>query len=331
MIRLCGAALLASLLAGCQGTAGDPDGGTRADAGPLFDAGPPPIKYDHYTQRTDGWPTGARVRGAAVLSNVLFVASDQGVLSLDATETRWKPVTTPLTGDVKPTSLIRVDQSLVMTAAGAAGGGLYVKQFDGDWAQVTAAPTTPSWMVVKKSTDYLLATTGGLFAATALSGPWVRRSVVNTAVFATPLTQLVAAPAQQKLFAHGATGGLFESIDTGRTWTASVPRGTVDALTADRAIVVVSTSMDAQQRSDNYGNTFRAAANPIGDGVVLYVSEGTRFWAAGAGGLKSSDDDGVTFTDNSDGLPVATAVRALFFAGSYAIVDTADGPWINQP
>lgn len=329
---LVGAALF-TLLAGCVGTAMEPDAGAPPrDGGQLmFDAGPPPIKYTSYTLRTEGWPSGARVRGAAVLDNVLFVASDQGLLSLDATQTQWVTVSTPLTGDMKPTSLDRVDQTLVMTAAGASSGGLYLMPFDGEWAQVTAAPSTPSWQLVKKSTDYLLATTGGLFSATALAGPWVRRSVVNTALFAAPLAQLVAAPAQTKIFAWGLGGPLFESTDTGRNWVASAPQGPVEAFAAAGAFVLVSTGVDGQQRSDNYGSTFRPAANPISGGVLLYAVQGTRFWAGGNDGLRSSDDNGVTFTENSDGLPTGTPVRALFFAGSYSIADTPDGPFINQP
>ncbi len=325
----CSALVLGLVLAGCEGMPGDPDGGTRADAGPI-DAGPQPIKYTRYTKRTDGWPTGARVVGAASLDNVLYVATDQGLMSLPAIDTRWVAVMTPLLGDVKPTSLSRVDQSLVMTAAGAAGGGLFVKPLDGAWAQVTTAPMTPGWLLVKKSTSWLLATTGGLFAAPALSGPWARRSTIGTALFTARLARLVAAPSQQKIFASGATGGLFESADLGVTWVASSPRGTVDAIAADGAVVVVSTSMDGQQRSDNYGNTFRPLAAPISTGVSFYVAENSRFWAGGSGGLASSSDNGLTFTDNSDGLPVGMAVRALFFAGSYAIVDTSDGPFINQ-
>lgn len=301
----------------------------RVDAG-IFDAGLPPIVYVRFTLRTQGWPMGARVRGATVLDNVLYVATDQGLLSLASTETRWVAVTTPLMGDLKPTSLQQVNQSLVMTAAGAVMGGLFVKPFDGAWAQVATAPPNPSWTLVKKSADYLLATTGGLYASTSLSGPWVRRSAVNTPVFAAQLGRLVAAPAQQKLFASGVTGPLFESADVGATWTASAPRGAVEALAAIGAVVLVSTAMDGQQRSDNYGNTFRAAATPISDGVLTYVAEGTRFWAGGNGGLKSSEDNGVSFADASDGLPAGTAVRALFFAGSYAIVDSPDGPYINQ-
>ena len=324
--------VLTVLLTACDGTATDPDGGpARGDGGLSFDAGPPPIKYDRFTKRADGWPTGARVRGAAVLDNVLFVASDQGVLQLPAIDTRWTAVTTPLTGDLKPTSLDVIDQSLVMTAAGASLGGLFVKPYDGAWAAVATAPPSPAWLLTKKSTDYLLATTGGLFKATALTGPWTRRSAANTPVFTAAIAQFAAAPSQAKLFAAGATGGLFESADVGATWTASTLRGTVNALAATGAFVLVATSMDGQQRSDNYGNTFRPAATPLTDTPALYVVQGTRFWAGGSGGLLSSDDNGVTFTANSDGLPTGTAVRALFFAGSYAIVDTADGPYINQP
>ncbi len=320
-------------LCGCTGTAGDADAGVTVDAGPV-DAGPQPIKYDRYTRRTDGWPAGARVLGAAVVDNVLFVASDQGLLSLGAADTRWAVAPTPLSGDVKPTSLQRVEQTLVLTAAGATAGGLYVKPFDGDWAQVSAAPSKPTWLLVKKSTDFLLATTGGLYAASALSGPWARRSPVGTMLFTRATTRLVAAPSQQKLFASGdpagALGGLYESSDLGVTWAPNGLRGLVEALGATGAFVVASTSMDGQQRSDNYGNTFRPATAPIAGGVLTYVVQGTRIWAGGDGGLKSSDDNGLTFTDNADGLPVGTSVRGLFFAGSYAIADTVDGPWLTQ-
>ena len=330
-MRLLFTCCCALALLGCEGTAGEPDGGSplRVDAGP-FDAGPQVIEYDRFTLRTTGWPTGAQVRGAAVLDNVLFVASDQGLLSLAATETRWVPVTTPLMGGQKPTSLNRVDQSLVMTAAGTSSGGLYVKPYDGTWAQVPAAPPNPSWLLLKKSTDYLLATTGGLYASATLAGPWVRRSNANTPLFTAPLARLVAAPAQQKLFASAVNGPLFESVDLGATWTAHSLRGAVEALAASGPVVLVSTAMDGQQRSDNYGSTFRPAAMPIAEGVLLYAAEGTRLYAGGNGGLKTSGDNGLTFTDDSDGLPVGTTVRALFFAGSYVIVDTLQGPYLNQ-
>jgi hypothetical protein len=328
MRLLCVVAL--GVLAGCEGTAVDMDAGNmmRADAG-LFDAGQPAIVYDRFTLRSTGWPTGARVLGAGVLDNALFVASDQGVLVLPSTETRWSPVTTPLMGDVKPTSLQRVDQNLVMTAAGASSGGVYVRTFDTDWTAVTSPPN-PTWTLVKKSNEYLLSTTGGLYASAAVSGPWVRRSPVNTPLFTSRIARFVAAPAQQKIFATGVAGPLFESADLGITWTASTPRGAVEALAASGAVVVVSTAMDGQLRSDNYGNTFRDAGTPIADGVLVYAVEGTTFWAGGNGGLKTSTDNGLTFNDANDGLTSGTAARAIFFAGNYVIVDTADGPYVNQ-
>ncbi|MFZ5438867.1 MAG: WD40/YVTN/BNR-like repeat-containing protein [Myxococcota bacterium] len=326
--------VLALLGAGCTGTVGELDGGsTGTDAGGL-DAGPPPLRYTQFTQRADGWPAGARLVGAAVLDNVLFAATTQGLVQLPATDTRWQPVTTPLAGDVVPTSLQRVDQSLVMTAAGSSGGGLYLKPFDGEWSQVTTAPSAPAWALVKKSSSYLLATTGGLFAATSLDGTWARRSAMNTPLFTARTTRLVAAAAQQKLFASGdpgaGFGGLFESSDLGQTWAASAPMGQVEALAATGAFVLVSTATDGQLRSDNYGNTFRAAAMPISGGVLTFSVQGGRFWAGGNGGVLRSDDDGATFVDASSGLAPGTAVRALFFAGSYLLVDTPDGPWLTQ-
>lgn len=327
-MRFLTAALLFTLCA-CTGAATEPDGGTPAvDSG--IDAGPPPIRYERFTRRTDGWPMNARLKGAAALDNVLYAATDLGLYALPNTETRWQPVTTPLTGDEKPTSLQRVEQSLVLTSAGATGGGLYVKPYDGDWARVMAAPAAPTWVLARKSSEWLLATTGGLYAASALTGPWVRRSPASAAPFTGPVTRFAAAPAQQKLFAAGDTGGLYESSDLGATWVASAPRGNVEALAATGAFVLVATSMDGQQRSDNYGNTFRPQAMPLGSGVLTYVAQGTQFWAGSNGGLFLSTDDGLTFAEANDGLPAATSVRALFFAQGYVLVDSPDGVFVNQ-
>ncbi len=319
------------VLSGCEGKAEDPDAGNpmRPDSG-LFDAGPPVIVYSQFTLRSNGWPSGARVVGAGVLDNALFVATDQGVVALPVTQTSWIPVTTPLMGDVKPTSLQKIDQNLVMTAAGASSGGIYLRGFDSsDWTSVSSPPN-PTWTIVKKSNEYLLATTGGLYRADSLNGPWTRRSLMNTALFTQPIGRFVAAPSQQKIFATNVTGPLFESTDVGVNWVASAPRGNVDALAANGAVVLVSTAMDGQQRSENYGNTFRDAGMPIADGVTVYAVEGPNFWAGGIGGIKTSTDNGATFVDANDGFPAGTPVRGLFFAGNYVIADTQAGPYINQ-
>lgn len=325
------AALLSSLVvfAGCSPGMIEPDGGTPFDAG-VVDAGPPAIRYTQFTKRVDGWPMAAVVKGAATLDGVLYAATDLGLFALESTETRWAAVPSPLSGDVKPTSLQRVDQSLVMTAAGATGGGLYVKPYDGDWAQVSAAPTRPTWALAKRGSEWLMPTTGGLMRAATLEGPWTRRSAMGTPLFAAPVRLFAAAPAQQKLFAAGDSAGLFESTDLGATWATSAPRGTVAALAATGAFVIVVTSMDGQQRSINYGNTFYAAANPVPGIVLTAVANGARFWAGTSDGLFASDDDGATFVAEPDGLPAGGSVRGLFFAQGYAVADTSDGVYVNQ-
>lgn len=323
--------VLALISSGCSSMT-DMDAGTRLpfDAGP-FDAGPQPIRYTQFTRRTDGWPAGATLVGAAVVNGVLYAATDQGVVKLSSFETRWETETTPLTGDLKPTSLLRDDQTLVMTTAGATGGTLFQKEFDGAWAQVSGPPPNPEWALVKKSNDWLLATTGGLYVAPALTGPWTRRSQVGTMLFTRPISRLVAASAQQKLFAAQVDAGLSESSDVGATWSATAGvTGRVEALAASGAVVLVSSATSGQQRSDNYGNTFRPATNPLDAGVRFFVAEGTTFWAGANDGLKRSDDQGVSFVDDLDGLPSGTVVTNLIFAGSYVLAMTAEGPWLNQ-
>ncbi|MFT3709602.1 MAG: hypothetical protein QM817_18390 [Archangium sp.] len=323
---------LALVASGCSGTAEMQDAGRMFPDAGLFDAGPQPIQYTQYTLRTTGWPANARLVGAGSVSGVLYAATTDAVVKMPNIETVWTTELTPLSGDLKPTSFQRFDQSLVMTAAGASMGGLYVKELDGEWAAVTGAPTNPTWALVKKGNEYLMATTGGLYVATSLSGPWSRRTPLNTPLFAQKITRLVAGAGQQKIFAWGMAGGgaLYESNDLGVTWAVAAPRGAVEALAASGAVAVLSTAMDGQQRSDNYGNTFRAATAPISDGVLFYATDGTSFFAGGNGGLKKSSDLGATFVDDPDGLPSGTAVLSLTFAGGYVIADTTNGPYVNQ-
>lgn len=316
---------LSCFVIACTGSVEEPDAGTTVDAGPV-DAGPQPIKYTQFTLRNNGWPSGAAVRGAVVFDNVLYAANDQGLFALPATDVTWKKDTSPLTGDLLPSSLVRFDQTLVLTAAGASAGGVWVKTLDDDWTQVAGAPTAPTWSISRKSGQYLLVATGGLYVADALDGAWRQRS--DAGVFAAPVRTFAAAPAQQKLFAASTT--LFESNDQGATWVASALTGTVEALAASGAFVLASTSGDGQRRSDNYGNTFKPQTSPIQSGVSFYVAQGETFWAGGNGGLFTSADDGLTFTAVQNGLPSGVALRGVYFAGGYVIADTVDGPYLTQ-
>lgn len=318
-------ALTTLCLAACTGTVGEADSGTSVDAG-RADAGPPPIKYTQFTARSNGWPSGAALRGAAVLDNVLYAANDQGLYALPATEVTWRRETNPLTGDLVPTSFQRIDQSLVLTAAGATSGGVWSRDVDSQWARVITTPDVPTWSLLRKSSDYLLVGTGGLYVSDAFDGTYTQRS--DAGVFAQPVRTFVAAPAQQLMFAAGTS--LAESRDNGVTWSPSTLRGTVDGVAATGAFVVTSTSMDGQQRSDNYGSTFRAQSAPLTGGVSFYVAQGSTFWAGNGAGLFRSDDNGATFTDALNGIPANTAVRGLYFAGGYVVADTVDGPYVNQ-
>ena len=93
---------------------------------------------------------------------------------------------------------------------------------------------------------------------------------------------------------------------------------------------LVHTDDGTQLRSANYGNTFYPQATGLDAGVSFYLARGDVFWAGNGAGLFSSDDDGVSFAPNGTGLPSETPVTALFFAGSYVVADTVDGPYITQ-
>lgn len=321
------ATLLSLALFGCPGEPPPPDAGVEVDAGQP-DAGHA-IVYTQFTRRADGFPSTARLTGAAVLDGVLYASSTEGLFALPPTEPRWEARTLPLAAGVTATSLQRVDQALVLTAAGPSSGGLYRRTIDDDWAAIAGAPTAPCWALVRKSTEWLLATSAGLYAAPTLDGPWALRGTATTVPFTSRVAHLVAAPAQQKLFAAAASGSLYESANLGATWAASTPRGTVNALAAAGAYVWVDVSMDGQQRSDNYGNTFRAAPATV-DGLLSYAVQGTTLWATTASGLSRSDDQGATWQAANDGLPSGTSVLRLFFAGGYVVADTPDGPFVNQ-
>ncbi len=316
---------LCFLAAGCTPKE-DPklDGGFYVDP---IDAGPPPIKYTQFTARVNGWPSGAAVRGIALQDSKLYAASDYGLYALPVSSFTWARETVALPAGEQPSSLQRIGDTLVMTTASETSGGVWTKESEAAWTKVAGAPAAPAWAIVQKSADYFLVTTGGLYAASAFDGPYTARS--DAGVFTEPVRQLVAAPAQQKMFIG--TSSLWESNDNGVNWhTLDAGTGTISGLAANGAFVLVATSDGAQLRSINYGNTFYPQATGIDAGVSFYLSQGTRFWAGNGEGLWASDDDGVTFTHAGTGLPSETPVTGLFFSGSYIVADTVDGPYVTQ-
>lgn len=300
------------------------DGGFYVDP---IDAGPPPIVYTQFTARVNGWPSGAPVRGVALLDRALYAASEYGVYSLQTSATTWRPESVPLPAGELPSSLQRIGDTLVLTTASDTSGGVWTKTLDTPWARVASSPAAPTWKLLQKSADYLLITTGGLYVASDFEGVWTQRS--DAGVFAEPVRLFAAAPAQQKMFA--AEGRLWESLDQGATWrTLDAGTGAVTGLAANGAVVLVATDHGAQLRSSNYGNTFYPQATGLEAGVSFYLARGDRFWAGNGDGLFASDDEGVTFVRDGTGLPSETPVTALFFAGSYVVADTVDGPYITQ-
>lgn len=320
--------LLSVLLLGCPAEENQPklDGGFYVEP---IDAGPPPIKYTQFTARVNGWPSGAPVRGIALLDTTLYAATDYGLYGLPTSSATWQRETLPLPTGEQPSSIQRIGDTLVMTTASDTSGGVWTRQSDTAWTRVASAPAAPTWKLFSKSADYFLVTTGGLYAASDYEGDWAARS--DAGLFDEAVRLIVAAPAQQKMFA--ARNGLWESVDNGSTWRtfdAGANTGTLTGLAANGAFVLVATDDGTQVRSINYGNTFSSQPTGLDAGVSFYLWQSPRFWAGNADGLWASDDDGVTFAAQGAGLPSETPVTGLFFSGSYVVADTVDGPYITQ-
>ena len=81
--------LLSVLLLGCPAEENQPklDGGFYVEP---IDAGPPPIKYTQFTARVNGWPSGAPVRGIALLDTTLYAATDYGLYGLPTSSATWQ-------------------------------------------------------------------------------------------------------------------------------------------------------------------------------------------------------------------------------------------------
>ncbi len=318
---------LALFLTGWTGLVDPLDSGAPADDAGV-DAGPPIIVLPNFTLRSDGWPTGEPLLGAALLDGVLYAASPSGLHALPLTQTTWQPVATPDGG--APTSLQRLGTTLVATVGSGTGKGVWTKTVDTDWLELGTAPTAPAWALTRRGTEYLLATSKGLYAASDLTASFGRRTSATTAPFTGSVEALVAGVGQQRLFAL-ADGGLFFSDTAGSTWAAGPVSGQVTTLTASGAYAFAALAADGGElRSDNYGATFKPMPTPVGAPVAALLFDQNRVWAGTNAGLVTSDDLGMTWAADTHGLPAGLAVRQVVVAGSLLVVDTPNGPYVTQ-
>jgi hypothetical protein len=316
---------LTLLLTGCTGLVDQPDASTSTDDAGV-DAGPPIIALAAFTLRSDGWPTGEPLLGAALLDNVLYAASASGLRALPLTQTAWQPVSTPDGG--RPSSLQRLGTTLVATVGSGTGKGVWTKTVDTEWLELSGAPAAPAWALTRRGTEYLLATSKGLYAANDLASSWGRRTAA--APFTGVVDALVAGVGQQRLFAI-ADGGLTFSDSAGATWAGGLVTGQVTTLSGSGAYVFAARQADAGElRSDNYGATFKPMPTPVGAPVAALLFDQSLVWAGTSAGLETSDDLGVSWSADTHGLPAGLAVRRVVVAGSLLVVDTADGPYVTQ-
>ncbi|MGA9520132.1 MAG: sialidase family protein [Myxococcaceae bacterium] len=348
MSRLFRAWLIAVLLSfsACTGVAEwqevDPPVGPT-----LPDAGPDAIRLGRWEAAGDGLPAGAAVRKLAHHDGHLFAivevggASSLHVRPLEGGAWRAFEPEGRSASEVFGTVAV-FDRALYVTTAdvNAGTGALYTLRFaDDPWKRIETAPALPLSALFRRSGELLVAASGsaataGLYSSRDGGVTWSRRTAAQgtAAFFAHPVRALVASPSAQRLFAVGDAsagfGGLFSSDDAGATWTAAALKGEVIDLAAGDAYVLVSTTEEGEQRSDNYGSTFHPVS--LGTSAYAFFVSGSRALAATSGGVFVSDDGGATWRSASEGLPSPVELRRVYLAGRTAVAAGPSGVFIAR-
>lgn len=294
----------------------DPSGPTRE------------IKLNQFRDLSAGLPAQPFITSAAALDGSLYAlvkdtAGKTNLFRLPSGADAWQAVALPVTGQERPTFITRLDFSLVVTAADSAGqGGLFQYSLGDEAWKKLPAPNHAGSFVVKRGSEWLWATTQGLFASADRGGNWSKRSVPGTALFSQPVRRLVASPAAARLFAVSNAGVLMHSDDAGASWNQGLVDGDVTALVAQGSFVLAETAAGTL-RSDNYGGTFHPLS--MDAKVVSFATLGNmQLVAATAGDVRSSDNGGSTWKTMNVGLPQSTALSSLAQAGS-ALLASASG------
>ena len=273
---------------------------------------------------SSGLPSGFVPHGAALLDNTVYLGGD-GIFTLDMSATQWVAASAPLNAGEVATSVTRDGTMVLVTVADAAGnhGGVLAYDFGpGTWRR-TQAPDAPAYALLKKGTQLLLAAGDSLWASSD-GDTWMKRSAGACVQGAVKF--LVGSPAAQRIFSV-AQSGLCYSDDQGMTWSTGLLGGDIIALAAaDQYVLAVSTT-DGAQRSDNYGATF----HPFDPGATvsaLSMTSGEAF-AVFAGGVRTSNDGGQTWSDGNDGLPSGT-IDSFLIAGNEVLASMSGQLWLAQ-
>jgi hypothetical protein len=313
---------LSLILSGCVGEAdwvlapgGDQPTGPTGPTGPSV----------AFQGLSEGLPSSPSLAGTAQLDGTLYAVANDGLYALPSGSSKWTQVDVMQTGE-RATSITRIDTAIYMTTSDGAGhGGLYRRSLaDDTFTAVAGAPNEESYALLKKDGELLMTTTGALLASSDSGATWKVRS--TAALFASPVTQLVASPAALRMFVV-VSGALYHSDDSGATWSDGIIQDQIVAISAAGQYVLVQTA-SGTVRSDNYGNTFHPV--DIGGSAATFVISGQQAFAGTTTGLRASGDAGATWKDANNGLPAGTAVTQLFLSGGALVASTGAGVYVAQ-
>ncbi|MFT3841862.1 MAG: hypothetical protein QM723_33030 [Myxococcaceae bacterium] len=325
------ASLLALLITGCTGTVGDVPGGAGGGGGDPTGGGAGgggtiPLRLSTFQSLNGGLPSNFKPAGAALLNGTIYLGGGSGVFSLDANATAWADSAAPLNAGETVTSVTRNGLTVLVTVADTAGGHGGVLAYDfgpGAWRR-TMAPDAPAYALLKKSSELVLVAGDSLWASTD-GNSWMKRS--SGACVQGAVKFFAGSAAAVRIFTVTAAGLCF-SDDQGASWNTGLIGGDIVALAAaDQYVLIISTT-DGAQRSENYGSTFHPFT-PTGAVSAFAMTSGKTF-AVTPAGLIVSDDGGQTWSDGNAGLPTGMPIDALVVAGSDVLASLGGEVWLAQ-
>ena len=185
---------------------------------------------------------------------------------------------------------------------------------------------------------------GGLFRSRDHGATWVS---ANRGQFLSGALALAISPTDINHLLLGAESGLLRSRNGGRDWTIEAPSivlGSVFVLSfaADGQRALISTALGLFRREAE--NSWRPVSTPQGAAparAIVRGGEAGRVYLAGRNGLYRSDDWGMSWSSDADGLPQEPATALIVQRGRpetlYAVVQgriwaSVDGArsWVSR-
>ncbi len=235
------------------------------------------------------------------------------------------------------------------TFAGTLGSGTFLSSDKGaSWKSVNTGLTNSNINALMTNSSTIFAgTNAGVFTSTDQGSTW---TAINKGLTTTYIASL--ATDGTNLYAGTYGGGMFLSTDNGGSWNAinsGLGSDSINTILINGSNVFAGTNSSGVYMSSDNGSNWQSTSSGLTNTHVWsMVASGSHIFAGtggggkhngtgggtgggkGRGGIFLSNNNGLTWTPENNGLP-KTDVRSLYISGLYLIAGTADSNVWKQP